>query len=141
MSKNIQRDFYTVYRDGYPCSHPGCLQHITHPCEGCGRVGGRKIYPFQNDVVDTVFAFDEKDAETLWEEACGEPYDAGSYGNFGMVADETIFSMHEWSLKEGELLPLLSEVVHEENGNDVVKAPLWAWARTHGRGFFGSTEF
>lgn len=29
--------------DGVPCYHPGCLNHITHPCEGCGRVGGR--YP------------------------------------------------------------------------------------------------
>jgi hypothetical protein len=28
-------------RDGEPCSHPGCLKHVTHPCEGCGRVGGR----------------------------------------------------------------------------------------------------
>jgi len=28
-------------RDGEPCSLPGCLSHLTHPCEGCGRVGGR----------------------------------------------------------------------------------------------------
>jgi len=31
--------------DGVPCKHPGCLAHITHPCEGCGRVGGRRIPP------------------------------------------------------------------------------------------------
>ena len=24
--------------DGEECSHPGCLSHITHPCEGCGRM-------------------------------------------------------------------------------------------------------
>ena len=29
--------------DGQPCSHPGCFHHITHPCEGCGRIGGRYI--------------------------------------------------------------------------------------------------
>jgi hypothetical protein len=29
-------------RDGEPCGHPGCLSHRTHPCEGCGRVGGMK---------------------------------------------------------------------------------------------------
>jgi protein gp37 len=23
-----------------PCEHPGCYHHVTHPCEGCGRVGG-----------------------------------------------------------------------------------------------------
>lgn len=27
-------------RDGEPCGHPGCLNHISHPCKGCGRVGG-----------------------------------------------------------------------------------------------------
>ena len=32
---------YTPLRDGEPCSHPGCLSHLTHPCEGCGRVDGR----------------------------------------------------------------------------------------------------
>jgi hypothetical protein len=29
-------------RDGEPCKHTGCLQHLTHPCEGCGRIGGRR---------------------------------------------------------------------------------------------------
>lgn len=28
------------YDDGVPCSHPGCLSHVSHPCEGCGRIGG-----------------------------------------------------------------------------------------------------
>ena len=30
---------YTV-KNGEPCRHPGCLQHLTHPCEVCGRIGG-----------------------------------------------------------------------------------------------------
>lgn len=30
-------------KDGEPCNHPGCFIHITHPCEGCGRIAGR--YP------------------------------------------------------------------------------------------------
>lgn len=28
---------------GVPCEHPGCLSHVSHPCEGCGRTNGR--YP------------------------------------------------------------------------------------------------
>ena len=28
--------------DGVPCGHAGCLNHISHPCEGCGRVGGKR---------------------------------------------------------------------------------------------------
>ena len=23
--------------DGNPCSHSGCLSHVSHPCDGCGR--------------------------------------------------------------------------------------------------------
>lgn len=31
-----------IYADGEPCKHPGCLSHLTHPCEGCGRIGGKR---------------------------------------------------------------------------------------------------
>jgi hypothetical protein len=31
------------YDNGQPCEHKGCLNHITHPCEGCGRIGGQGI--------------------------------------------------------------------------------------------------
>ena len=27
-------------RPGEPCGHRGCLSHVTHPCEGCGRIAG-----------------------------------------------------------------------------------------------------
>ena len=26
---------------GEPCDHPGCLAHVSHPCEGCGRIRGK----------------------------------------------------------------------------------------------------
>jgi hypothetical protein len=29
-----------IYEDGVPCRHKGCLYHITHPCEWCGRIAG-----------------------------------------------------------------------------------------------------
>jgi len=28
-------------QDGIPCGHPGCLNHVSHPCENCGRIAGR----------------------------------------------------------------------------------------------------
>ena len=37
-------------RDGVACKHPGCLSHVTHPCEGCGRIAGR--YPVQGTDAD-----------------------------------------------------------------------------------------
>lgn len=27
-------------KDGVPCSHIGCLNHVSHPCENCGRIAG-----------------------------------------------------------------------------------------------------
>ena len=30
-----------VWRMGEPCDHPGCLHHVSHPCEGCGRTAGQ----------------------------------------------------------------------------------------------------
>lgn len=29
--------------DGEPCGHSGCLSHVTHPCEGCGRIADKPI--------------------------------------------------------------------------------------------------
>jgi len=26
---------------GVSCGHPGCLHHVKHPCEKCGRTAGR----------------------------------------------------------------------------------------------------
>lgn len=31
------------WKDGKSCDHPGCLSHVSHPCEVCGRIGGRPI--------------------------------------------------------------------------------------------------
>jgi len=37
MQKSNIVPHYEV-KPGQPCSHPGCANHITHPCEGCGRI-------------------------------------------------------------------------------------------------------
>lgn len=36
-------DIRKRYKDGEPCGHPNCLRHLSHPCEVCGRIGGREI--------------------------------------------------------------------------------------------------
>jgi hypothetical protein len=33
------------YADGEPCGHPGCCNHVTHPCEDCGRIGCKLAQP------------------------------------------------------------------------------------------------
>ena len=32
-----------TFREGEPCHHPGCANHVTHPCEGCGRIAARGV--------------------------------------------------------------------------------------------------
>lgn len=36
-----EEEDFTLLKDGQPCSHNGCLNHRTHPCEGCGRIAGK----------------------------------------------------------------------------------------------------
>lgn len=42
--------------DGVACPHPGCLSHFSHPCEGCGRIGGRYqvLPPFGENLIESV---------------------------------------------------------------------------------------
>ena len=32
-----------LFQDGEPCKHYGCMNHVTHPCEGCHRIGARGV--------------------------------------------------------------------------------------------------
>src|SRR5665648_92927 len=53
-------------RDGDPCHHSGCLHHISHPCEVCGRIGGIRT----NDP-DTITL---KRIYSTHCQVCGEPF-------------------------------------------------------------------
>lgn len=46
-----------------PCKHPGCLNHLSHPCEGCGRIGGRNV----TEIIATVTA--ERDSQKAQKDA------------------------------------------------------------------------
>lgn len=37
--------FTVKFENGEPCAHPGCLSHISHPCEECGRIAGYPLPP------------------------------------------------------------------------------------------------
>jgi hypothetical protein len=43
-------DSYVVL-SGQPCHHFGCLQHLSHPCEVCGRIGGNGQVTVRNPVI------------------------------------------------------------------------------------------
>jgi hypothetical protein len=39
----VKDELVKLLDDGEPCYHPGCLSHVTHPCEVCGRIAGVRI--------------------------------------------------------------------------------------------------
>jgi len=41
MRRALRHPLASPIKDGEPCGHAGCLNHWKHPCEGCGRIGGR----------------------------------------------------------------------------------------------------
>lgn len=57
------------YKDGEPCDHPGCLHHLSHPCEACGRIAGRESVQLNTHVskptVDRTYEFAEPDNEIV----------------------------------------------------------------------------
>lgn len=55
-------------KDGQPCGHVGCLNHQSHKCEGCGRIGGYRIMRVE-DHEKEVAILDSKMAE-LEAEIC-----------------------------------------------------------------------
>ena len=50
--------------DGQPCKHPGCLSHLSHPCEGCERIGGKAPFDYG--------AAHRRIAEKLGEDGTGD---------------------------------------------------------------------
>ena len=40
-TENVRLQGKVIYHDGHSCKHPGCISHLTHPCEHCLRVGGQ----------------------------------------------------------------------------------------------------
>jgi|GEM_PF-2436455 len=40
MSKGKKKNLI----NGEPCDHSGCRAHVSHPCEGCGRIACRTVY-------------------------------------------------------------------------------------------------
>ncbi len=45
------------------CKHPGCLRHISHPCEKCGRIGGKVMFNINEKVM---IKSDNNCPITLW---------------------------------------------------------------------------
>lgn len=52
MNLEVHPRIKKQWPEAQPCDHPGCLSHLTHPCEGCGRIGGRLAPPYYHRALD-----------------------------------------------------------------------------------------
>jgi hypothetical protein len=62
-------------KDGVPCGHPGCEKHITHSCEGCGRIGASS--KLTADRIAELEAENKKLSAFITMEHTDPPYDYG----------------------------------------------------------------
>jgi hypothetical protein len=58
----------TTLKEGVPCEHPGCLSHLSHPCEGCGRTGGFLLLPSEESIKQEEAVQECKEENALLEQ-------------------------------------------------------------------------
>ena len=99
-----------TWKGNEPCDHPGCMHHVTHPCEGCGRQWGQKNYTIT-------------EALTLVRDAAleGRKLEAWCEGeNEWMIRFESVKEEWLWAAYgKGRRLYLYGELVAEFNTEDV----------------------
>ena len=57
-------------KDGEPCAHAGCLSHISHPCEYCGRIGGVSKSSIEHYIDEEAKRFLIEDYNKIKERLC-----------------------------------------------------------------------
>jgi hypothetical protein len=89
------------------------------------------------DDTDTYIAFDEKDAEKLWEENCDIRLDE----ELNRVKDtqRITYSVEPEEYNRRDY-PFFAKIERTEFYVEIAM-PAWAWALQNGRGFFCTTEF
>jgi hypothetical protein len=53
----------------------------------------KQLHVFENEVPESIIAYDAQDAIKVWEETVGEAYDGG--GEFEQVPDDTQYTLYE----------------------------------------------
>lgn len=87
--------------DGVPCGHAGCLSHLSHPCEGCGRIGGRRpIYNMEDNAAQEKFLLTAVELKKIADE---------SPGGFSTLSPEMLAVLRERAAVDGETAKVLHQ--------------------------------
>lgn len=89
--------------DAVPCDHAGCLSHLSHPCEGCGRIGGRRpIYNMEDNAAAgrEQFLVSAQEMKKIAEE---------DGGGFSTISPETLDTIKDRAKIDVEMAKVLHE--------------------------------
>jgi hypothetical protein len=51
----IKKDLIEEFSEqALPCQHAGCYNHLTHPCESCGRIQGKIPKATLDEIIKTI---------------------------------------------------------------------------------------
>lgn len=101
----------------------------------------KQLHVFQNEVPESMIAYDAQDAIKIWEETVGEPYDIEQGGEFEVVSDDTQYTLYEENSMDAQPVPLGANLLSSSEYHHTYRATCRAWADARGRCYLGSAEY
>jgi hypothetical protein len=102
----------------------------------------RQLHVFENEVPESIIAYDVEDAIKVWEETIGEKYNIEeSGGEFEQVSDDRQYTLYEEETINPEPIPEGAVLVSSSEFSYTYKATCRAWADARGRCYLGSAEY
>lgn len=102
----------------------------------------RQLHVFENEVPESIIAYDAQDAIKVWEETIGEAYDVKhGGGEFEQVPDDVQYTLYEEEIVNPEPIPEGAVLVSSSEYSSTYRATCRAWANARGRCYLGSAEY
>lgn len=102
----------------------------------------KQLHVFENEVPESIIAYDAQDAIKVWEETIGDVYDIeDGGGEFKQVSDDKQYTLYEEETINHEPIPEGAVLVSRTEFSHTYKATCRAWADARGRCYLGSAEY
>lgn len=113
-------------RDGEPCNHPGCLSHVIHPCEVCGRIGGKTVAKLTPEQAIEILKFRSKCDYPVMskQETLGIAALIESLARDAELGRAAVDAIDEYDITEFETRPCANRNIAKGNG-DICSVCKW----------------
>ena len=102
----------------------------------------KQLHVFENDVPESIIAYDAEDAIRVWEETIRQKYNIEEDGDeFEQVPDDREYTLYEEETINPEPIPEGAVLVSSSEFSYTYKATCRAWANARGRCYLGSAEY